>query len=223
MIQHPGPWSALVTLPLPPTGETLRRVLYLERLVLEWRPTLETLPAFNRLLVTGQPSRWDPAAISVKLDQLESRVVSEPAPRPISLAESITLPACYDPEVAPDLVDVAALTKVAIRDLVRLHVEATYTVLATGFSPGFAYLGDTAPALAVPRKPTPRQSVPAGSIGLADRRTGVYPSSGPGGWQLIGRVPPDLFADANQRLTRFSAGQSVTFRAISLQDFEKES
>lgn len=221
MIQHPGPWSALVTLPLPPTGEAVRRVLHLEQMVRNWEPALETLPAFNRLLVTGKPSDWDPVAVSLKLDQLMARAISGPSPA-IEPVAGITLPACYHAEVAPDLQEVAALAGVSTDEVIRLHREGSYTVLATGFAPGFAYLGDVASAIAVPRKKSPRQSVPTGSIGLADRRTGVYPSASPGGWQLIGRVPPSLFADANERLTRFSPGQSVSFRAISLRDFERE-
>ncbi len=210
-----------MTLPLPPTGQTVLRVLHLEQMVLEWEPTLETLPAFNRLLVTGHPTDWDPAGVSARLDQLMARAVSGPLPE-IPCAEAIALPACYDTAVAPDLAEVAGRTGMASSEVVRLHAEGRYTVLATGFAPGFAYLGDVASAMAVPRRTAPRQSVPAGSIGLADRRTGVYPSSGPGGWQLIGRVPPSLFADASERLTRFSPGQPVSFRVISLKDFERE-
>ncbi len=99
MIQHPGPWSALVTLPLPPTGETVRRVLHLEQTVLEWDQTLETLPAFNRLLVTGQPATWDPAGIRAKLEELVAHAISGPLPV-TTMAEAITMPACYDPELA---------------------------------------------------------------------------------------------------------------------------
>jgi inhibitor of KinA len=211
-----------VTLPLPPSGETVRRVLHLEQLVLDWKPSLETLPAFNRLLVTGRPSDWDPAAVGIKLDQLATLAASSPLSKGTE-AKKITLPACYEIDLAPDLEEVAAAKGLSTGDVVRLHVDRLYTVLATGFAPGFAYLGDLAPTIAVPRRPVPRPSVPAGSIGLADLRTGVYPSSGPGGWRLIGRVPPSLFADASKRLTRFSPGQSVGFRPISLQDYERES
>jgi inhibitor of KinA len=221
VIQHPGPWSALVTLPLASTGETVLRVLQLEQMVLEWESTFETLPAFNRLLVTGNPADWDPIRVELKLAQLAASAVSRPLPA-APTAKTVTLPACYDIEVAPDLAEVAAKARMSNTDLARLHVDGAYTVLATGFAPGFAYLGDVAPAIAVPRRSVPRQSVPAGSIGLADQRTGVYPSASPGGWRLIGRVPPSLFADAHERLTRFSPGQAVRFRAISLKDFERE-
>jgi KipI family sensor histidine kinase inhibitor len=77
--------------------------------------------------------------------------------------------------------------------VVRRHTAPEYTVAFLGFSPGFPYLVGLDPALEVPRRDTPRTSIPAGSVGLAGGQTGIYPTASPGGWQLIGRTEVTLF------------------------------
>lgn len=222
LIQFPGPWSALVTLPVPPDREAVYRVLRLEERVLERDAELQTIPAFNRLLVTGSPKDWEPDAMQRALEEMAAAVLIETVSALVGAPEVI-LPACYDPELALDLQSLTTHTGLDASEIAELHASKAYTVLATGFAPGFAYLGDVDPQLAAPRLDSPRREVPAGSIGIADRRTGVYPSAGPGGWRIVGRVPESLFQDATARLTRFSPGQHVRFRAVSLNDFRAES
>ncbi|MCG8466631.1 MAG: 5-oxoprolinase subunit PxpB [Gemmatimonadetes bacterium] len=221
MIQHPGPLSALVALPVDPNPEGLARVLELERRAREAFPDLQsTVPAFNRLLLEGRARSWEPEEIDARIGSLVEACLREP----VSALEGplTTLPVCYDEELGPDLADVARSSGLETRDVVELHASATYVVLATGFAPGFAYLGDLDERLAVPRRPSPRARVEAGSVGVADRRTGVYPSAGPGGWQLIGRVPSGLFRDAEARVALFEPGGRVRFRVITRRDYEAE-
>jgi len=88
----------------------------------------------------------------------------------------------------PDLDDVAVLTKLSVEQIVALHTGRELTVAFCGFAPGFAYLSGLPKDLQVSRRDEPRTRVPAGSVGLAGDRTGVYPRESPGGWQLIGRT-----------------------------------
>ena len=221
MSTHPGPFSALVTLPVPPDADGVARVLCLERAALDaFAGEVTTVPAFNRLLIEGRSRTWDPERIERRVEDLARACLEGPAPP--SDTAVVTLPACYDEEVAPDLASVAEAAGLAASDVASRHSGRTYAVLATGFAPGFAYLGDLDPELARPRRTTPRPRVPAGSIGIADRRTGVYPSEGPGGWHLIGRVPAALFRDAAERLGRFEPGGRVEFRPITRRDYEAE-
>jgi KipI family sensor histidine kinase inhibitor len=108
----------------------------------------------------------------------------------------------------PDLAEVAARTGLAEADVVRLHAGVEYRVLVLGFVPGFPYLGILPAALDLPRRDTPRVRVPAGSVAIAGRQTGIYPFATPGGWHLIGRTdapawdpgrtPPALFAPGDR-------------------------
>ena len=219
MITFPGPVSALVTLPVAADRDGVSRVLSLERLARDALPDLRvTIPAFNRLLLEGAPHSWDPEEVESALGAAAVRCLAEAVL--IDPGAPVSLPVCYDPELAPDLEDVAANAGVSVADVARLHGGTRYAVLATGFAPGFAYMGDVDARIALPRLATPRTRVEAGSVGIADRRTGIYPAAGPGGWRLIGRVPPALFADPAERIARFRPGGTVEFRPIGRDEYE---
>ncbi len=221
MIGFPGPCSALVTLPVSPGNSGIFKVLTLEALVLDrLQGVTETIPAFNRLLISGSAATWDPGRVKALLESLipiSLKTEHRPAPGAV-----IELPACYDPELAPDLIRVADRVGLSTDQVAEAHSSREYTVLATGFAPGFAYLGDLDSRIAVARHHEPRARVEAGSVGVADTRTGVYPSAGPGGWQLIGRVPRALFSDVSLRITRFSPGCAVRFRPLTMADYLAE-
>lgn len=219
MIAFPGPVSALVTLPVVADRDGILRVLSLERLARDALPDLRTtIPAFNRLLLEGSPETWDPEEVETLLAAAAEKCLAK-APR-IEGGDPVSLPVCYDPELAPDIDDVARHAGMSVDEVARLHSGATYAVLATGFAPGFAYMGDVDAGIAMPRLTTPRRRVEAGSVGIADRRTGIYPAAGPGGWRLIGRVPPAMFDDPAERIARFRPGGTVEFRPIARDEYE---
>lgn len=116
-------------------------------------------------------------------------------PAPATDQDPVTIPVDY---TGPDLAEVAAHTGLTEAEVVAAHTGQTWTVAFCGFAPGFGYLVGEDDRLRVPRRDRPRTSVPAGAVGLADAFSGIYPRSGPGGWQLIGRTDAvlwDLDAD----------------------------
>lgn len=131
----------------------------------------------------------------------------------------IRLPVYYDPEVALDLIALAQRAQLSIAQLIALHTGRTYNAYANGFAPGFCYLGSVDPALAAPRHATPRASVAAGSVAIADRQTAVYPRQSPGGWHIIGRCPVSLFDANHQPPNAINVGDSVQFYAIERAQF----
>lgn len=128
-----------------------------------------------------------------------------------SLAPSIEIPVRYGGQDGPDLAEVAAASGLSEAEVVARHAAEVYDVFFVGFAPGFAYLGIVPEAIAVPRRPTPRSRVPAGSVGIAGRQTGIYPSDLPGGWQLIGRTTEVLWDPSRDPPTRLRPGDRVRF------------
>jgi KipI family sensor histidine kinase inhibitor len=122
---------------------------------------------------------------------------------------AITIDVVYD---GPDLAELAEAARVSIDDVVRLHVTGTYEVAFCGFSPGFGYLRGVDQRLHVPRRDTPRTSVPAGSIGVAAGYTCVYPSASPGGWYLIGHTSTVLWDVEREPPALLRPGRTVRFR-----------
>ncbi|HET7438858.1 MAG TPA: 5-oxoprolinase subunit PxpB, partial [Nitrospira sp.] len=127
----------------------------------------------------------------------------------------------YGGEGGPDLQDVAAFAKLSAAEVIRLHASVLYRVYMLGFSPGFPYLGLVPEPLAMPRLPTPRITVPAGSVGIAGTQTGIYPISTPGGWRLIGRTPIALYRAHSATPFLLNPGDLVRFEPIERQEFDR--
>lgn len=144
---------------------------------------------------------------------------SKPAAAGLVSSDLVVIPVCYDEEFAPDLAWVASFHNITAEAIVREHTAHTFTVFMVGFTPGFPYMGILPPALESPRHSAPRTSVPAGSVGLAGKQTGIYPFATPGGWQIIGRTPWPMFDVAQTRPARLKAGDRVRFQAISKIEF----
>ena len=145
-----------------------------------------------------------PAARTVLLDGISGDVSGLAEQIPLWRYESTPGDAAPLVEIAvrydgPDLQRVAQLWGVPPHDVVARHFRAEHRVQFCGFAPGFAYLTGLPPECAVPRLDRPRTSVPAGAVGLAHRYTGIYPTSSPGGWQLIGTALDVVLFDPERR------------------------
>ena len=129
---------------------------------------------------------------------------------PTAASEAVTIPVSYD---GADLDDVARLTGLSVAEVVAAHTQQTWTVAFGGFAPGFGYLVGTDTRLHVPRRDSPRTSVPAGAVGLAGEFSGIYPRSSPGGWQLIGRSDVTLWDSERTPPALLTPGTTVRFES----------
>src|SRR6266403_3124690 len=136
-----------------------------------------------------------------------------------TVARSVEIPVCYDPEFALDIDRVAEKAQISANEVVDLHSGSEYRVACIGFVPGFPFLAGLPKNLATPRRDVPRKEIPPGSVGIGGAQTGVYPVRSPGGWNIIGRTPVRLFDPAKSPPTLLRAGDRVRFRAITREEF----
>ena len=203
-------------------ASTHRRVRALCARLAEQPPPglVECGPAYASVAVI-----YDPAAVGAAgaegglspcqrmLGRLE-RLLADLDEQPLPEDRRVEIPVCYGGDFGPDLEFVARQSGLSPAEVVDLHVAGEYRVHMIGFSPGFAYMGPLANRLAAPRRDTPRLAVPAGSVGITGQQTGVYPSQTPGGWQIIGRTPLELFQPARTPPALLALGDRVRFRPI---------
>ena len=170
---------------------------------------VETVPTFRSVMV-----HYDPMVTSCA--DLERSIAGQLDRRsgPRSDATLWRVPVCYEGEFAPDLADVARLTGTTVSEVAALHSGVHYHVYMIGFLPGFPYLGDLPPQLALPRRADPRLRVPAGSVSIATNLTAIYPYESPGGWHLIGATPIRLFDPERPRPALLAPGDMVRFEPI---------
>lgn len=214
--------SALVVELGPPSSTAIdaaanRRVIALAAAVRVAAPlgVRDVVSAFSACAVHFDPVRTDVDRLRALVEQLA--VAPPPADEPAS--EPTRLPVCYGGEWGPDLDRVATVTGLSPSAVVDLHARVVYRVFMVGFSPGFPYLGILDRRLHVPRLPTPRTRVVAGSVGLAGAQTGIYPNDTPGGWNLIGRTPVPLFDQTRSDPSLLKPGGRVRFYPISPAEF----
>ncbi|HHX8649183.1 allophanate hydrolase subunit 1 [Vibrio antiquarius] len=176
---------------------------------------MNVVPSYQTILIDYLPFRINEKDLVHKLHQMISKFDTQS----LSLVQPnhITIPVYYSEETALDLPRFQD-RGLSLDALISLHTQAEYAVSAIGFAPGFAFLSDVDTQLHMPRLATPRTRVPAGSVGIADNKTAVYPSDSPGGWNIIGRSPLPLFSDTPPFIP-FEVGDKVAFNAISKQKF----
>ena len=166
-------------------------------------------PAYASVLVEFDPRLHSHAEIeSLVRRRTDDRFLSSVSVSPPRLVE---IPVHYGGLYGPDLADVARHAGLSPERVVEIHSSAAYLVHFLGFSPGFPYLGGLPPALATPRLEVPRKLVPAGSVAIGGRQTGVYPMASPGGWRIIGRTPLRLFEPGADPPVLLQMGDHVRF------------
>jgi len=188
----------------------------IEALELPW--LVDLVPSYTTLLVIYDPITINVLDAKARLRPLFAETPSADQTK-AEAADSrlIELPVYYSEETGPDLAWIAEQKGLSVQQVIDRHTADTYQVYAIGFAPGFGFMGQVDPSIACPRKDTPRTKVPAGSVGIANQQTAVYPKTSPGGWQLIGRCPTVLFDEDN--LSLLKAGDRVRFVSISREEY----
>jgi KipI family sensor histidine kinase inhibitor len=168
----------------------------------------DLVPAYTTLSIFYDAMSADYESIAERIDALinEAGALAELAP-----GREHRIPVVYD---GPDLAHVARDTGLSVAEAVARHSGRWYDVYLVGFVPGWAYLGELDRGLFLPRRPAPRQRVPAGAVAIAGAQTGIYPFSTPGGWHLIGRTDVRVFDPSRQSPALFQVGDRVRFEAM---------
>lgn len=178
---------------------------------------VELVPTYRSLMIHYDPGvvLYNQLAGQLKgvLKQLDS---IEIPPSPV-----LEIPVLYGGEMGPDLTFVAEHAKKTEEEVIKIHTSTEYLIYMLGFTPGFTYLGGMSDEIATPRLEQPRVKIPAGSVGIAGKQTGVYPIDSPGGWQLIGRTPVKMYDPNRETPILPQAGQYIKFRSIDQTEYDK--
>jgi KipI family sensor histidine kinase inhibitor len=166
------------------------------------------VPAYASVLVPFDPDVVSEAAARATIVAAVGRALDGPSP---ALGALVEIAVRYGGREGPDLAEVADRTGRSEADVVALHAGREYRVFLVGFVPGFPYLGVLPGELELPRRATPRVRVPAGSVAIAGRQTGIYPFATPGGWHLIGRTDATIWDARRDPPALLGPGARVRF------------
>lgn len=180
---------------------------------------IEILPTYRSLLISYNP-------LEISFGNLKEIIElafknSETNESKSFSREIVEIPVLYGGELGPDLDFVANYNQLSSEEVVKIHSSEEYLIYMIGFTPGFPYVGGMSEKIATPRLQTPRTKIPAGSVGIAANQTGIYPVESPGGWQLIGRTPLQLFDYRKENPFLLDAGHYLSFKPIDQSEFNK--
>jgi KipI family sensor histidine kinase inhibitor len=179
----------------------------------EW---LDVVPGIDSVMV-----RFDAAIVDAGAAETTIHAVLDEGIPPLETSGAvIEIPVVYGGDYGPDLDELSRVTGLSVSEIIALHTSRDYSVEMVGFTPGFAFIGELDERLRVPRRSEPRQRVAAGSVGIADGRTGLYAMASPGGWTLIGRTPYPLFDAAAETPFVLQPGMRVRFHAIPADELD---
>ena len=180
-------------------------------------PLLNIIPSFNKIVIIFENSEIrDQNIEKITYEMNEIKPQSHK-----SANKTWIIPACYDESFALDLKLIQKLHQITKEEIINLHTSESYYTYYIGFMPGFPYLGDVPSQLITPRLSTPRVKIPARSIGIAKNHTCIYPKVSPGGWNIIGQIPFDIFDLQSSYPSLFLPGDEVKFYSVSLPEFQK--
>ena len=179
----------------------------------------ELVPTYRSLLVNYDLHKVTYEDLAVRLEDL-TQAAEGPADTGSRGSVIVHIPVAYGGEYGPDLEDVGDHNGLSSQEVIDIHSGTGYRVFMLGFAPGFPYLGGMDERIACPRLQTPRVRVPAGSVGIAESQTGVYPNDSPGGWRIIGRTPVKLFDPNAEPPAAILPGSKVVFDPVSESEYQ---
>ena len=177
----------------------------------------EVIPTYRSVLICYDPVRINPERLRKEILDRERSLDKLEIPPP----ETTEIPVAYGDEFGPDMEFVAQHNRLSPEEVIQIHSSGTYLIYMIGFTPGVPFLGGLSEKLFTPRLENPRQSVPAGSVAIANNQTGIYSLDSPGGWRLIGRTPIKVYDPTRSPPIILKAGNYLRFKRISRDEFQE--
>ena len=175
----------------------------------------EVVPTFRSLLVYYDSYRLSYEETAGTIRRLAEHLETEKAAK----KRIYQIPCCYGARFGQDLANMEKLTGLDRQEIIEIHSSVDYKVYMMGFLPGFAYLGGLDERIHVPRLKTPRLKISRGAVGIGGSQTGIYPMDSPGGWQLMGETPIDMYDPNREQPVLVQAGDYIRFVPISIMDY----
>ncbi|ADO82934.1 5-oxoprolinase subunit PxpB [Ilyobacter polytropus] len=178
---------------------------------------VEITPTYRSLTVHYDPMSTSYSSLIEHFEYLENKLEKIDIPLP----EIIEIPTFYGGDQCPDIANVAQHNSISVDEVINIHSSKDYLIYMLGFTPGFPYLGGMDEKIATPRLETPRTKIKKGSVGIAGSQTGIYPTDSPGGWQIIGKTPVDLYNAYSDSPILLDSGNYIKFVPVSWDEYKK--
>ena len=172
-------------------------------------------PSYNKLVISFDLKLTNFAKLKKEVENLELKKINN------SENTLIKIPVCCEKEFALDITRLEKLLKINETKIYETFFSKNYYCYMTGFIAGMPFLGDLNKNIHTKRLETPRVRVPKGSVGITEQFANIYTFESPGGWNIIGNTPVQVFNSSNEDdPNMISPGDNVTFNEISLNEYK---
>ncbi len=175
-------------------------------------------PGYTSIMVAVDVEKKSIQSVQKSLQQVIKNARAMELPGPVL----VDIPVLYGGQHGPDINKVAEHSDLSKKEVIAMHSSGDFQVSFIGFTPGFPYISGMDETLVTPRFKNPRKNVPAGSIGIGGNQTGIYPLLSPGGWNLIGQTPLQIFDIKHPEKALIKMGDRIKFNPISKAEFEQQ-
>ena len=174
-------------------------------------------PSYNKLVISFDLKLTSFAKLKKQVENLELKKNNN------SKNNLIKIPVCYAEEFALDIKRLQKLLKINEGKIYETFFSKNYYCYMTGFIAGMPFLGDMDKSLFAKRLETPRVKVPKNSVGITEQFCNIYTFESPGGWNIIGKTPVDIFDNKkNTEPNLINPGDTISFYPISKLEYEKK-
>lgn len=217
-----GDQAVLLEFGEPICEETERKIRTVTTVLDEKRPVwfVEYIPSYTSVTILYSIHCFPKSVFPYEAVSMEiKKIFDSLEPTDIIDRRMVRIPVLYGEEHGPDLQTVAELNGLTTDEVIDIHTSVVYTVQMLGFAPGFPFLTGMPSKIETPRRENPRLRIPPRSVGIAGSQTGVYPIETPGGWQLIGQTPIELFLPDETPPSLLRAGDQLEFFSITKEQY----
>lgn len=218
-IQPLGEQAILISFAPEINEKLLEKLLFYKNKIEKYytKVKVEVINTYNSLLITyvyGIENIYN-EVLALKKFFVEAKIAK------LMNRQIFHFPVCYEEEFAWDMELISEEKNLSKNEIIALHTSPVYTVYFIGFLPGFLYLGGLDKKLQISRKNQPRMKIEKGAVGIGENQTGIYPKSSPGGWQILGNCPVQIFDKNNDPPCEISAGDKLKFYSVSKGEFDE--
>ena len=173
-------------------------------------------PSYNKLIVSFDLEITSYSKVKKIIENLELEKKFEKENK------LIEIPVCCEKDFKLDNDRLEKKLGITYDKILEIFFSKEYFCYMTGFIAGMPFLGDVSEKLRVKRLETPRVKVPKGSVGLTEQFCNIYTYESPGGWNIIGNTPLEIFNKENQsEPTLINPGDKVKFNKITKEEYDK--
>ena len=171
-------------------------------------------PSYNKLIVTFDLDKTNFHKVKKNLENLNIKNIEK------KKFKTIKIPVCFDEHFSLDIERLKKKLKLSKEEILEKYLNKDYFCYMTGFIAGMPFLGDIDNSLYINRLETPRVKVPKGSVGITEQFSNIYTYDSPGGWNIIGNTPMEIFNKLNEdKTTIINPGDRVKFYKITKEEY----